>query len=337
METVRFAVVGCGNIGSRHLALLQRQPGATTVAICDIEEHKCRKFSALYGDVPAFTEYAEMLQQTDADVITICTPHSLHAPMAIEAAGRGKHVLVEKPMALKASDCEAMIQAAREQGTRLWVVKQNRYNVPILLTKRALDNGRLGRIFMVECNVIWNRHDAYYRESPWRGKRALEGGALYTQVSHFIDILVWWFGDIVHAASTTATKNHAIEIEDCGLAQVRFDSGVLGALLWTTCAYKANYEGSITLVGEKGTIKIGGQYLNRIEHWDVESCPFPDDVEFVDKPNSYGKYQGTSSNHDKVIRDVVSDLTHDQFTAVDGGEGLRTVRAIEVIYGCASS
>jgi UDP-N-acetyl-2-amino-2-deoxyglucuronate dehydrogenase len=277
-----------------------------------------------------------MLAQTEVDVISICTPHGLHAPMAIQAIGAGRHVLVEKPMALTSNDCRAMIQTARQNDVHLMVVKQNRYNVPIALTKQALDAGKLGRIFMVQCNVLWNRHQGYYRGSNWRGRKALEGGALYTQVSHFIDLMIWWFGEVVNGTAQIATKNHDIEIEDCGVAQVQFASGVMGSLLWTTCVYNKNYEGSITIIGERGIIKIGGQYLNKIEHWDVQAYPLPEDVRFVDKPNAYGKYQGTSSNHDKVINDVVGDLLHERHNVVEGDEGIKTIKAIEMIYRNAS-
>jgi predicted dehydrogenase len=215
------------------------------------------------------------------------------------------------------------------------VVKQNRYNVPIALTREALAAGRLGRVFMVQCNVLWNRHDGYYRDSNWRGRRDLEGGVLYTQVSHFIDLMIWWFGDVVRSEAWIETRNHAVEIEDCGIASLEFASGVMGSLMWTTCVYNRNYEGSITIVGEKGTIKIGGQYLNKIEFWDVQSHPLPEDVEWVDQPNVYGKYQGSSSNHDKVMRDVVVDLLQQRHSVVEGDEGMKTINAIERIYQSA--
>jgi predicted dehydrogenase len=256
--------------------------------------------------------------------------------MAIEAAENGKHILVEKPMALTVGDSQKMIQAAKANDVLLMVVRQNRYNVPIGTTKRVLDEGILGKIFMVQCNVLWNRHQEYYEESNWRGIKKLEGGALYTQVSHYIDLLIWWFGDIIDAKVDMDTKNHNIEIEDCGNALLTFESGVMGNLLWTTCVYNKNFEGSITIVGENGIIKIGGQYLNQIDFWDILAYPLPDDIEFIDKPNAYGKYQGTSSNHDKVMQDVVSKLLGERHNIVEGDEGIRTIKAIEMIYKSAS-
>ena len=206
MGGVRFAVVGCGAIGSRHLAVTAQSPRASVVACCDLEPEKREKYARDFN-IPAFESYQEMLGKTDADVVSICTPHGLHAPMAIQACRAKKHVLVEKPMALTVADSNAMIRAADENGVRLMVVMQNRYNVPIALTRKALQEGHLGRIFMVQCSVLWNRHDAYYKASPWRGHKDLEGGALYTQVSHFLDLLISWFGDVVAAQGITASAN----------------------------------------------------------------------------------------------------------------------------------
>lgn len=332
MRKIKFAIIGCGSIGMRHLAVVDNEPRAEIVAICDIDEAKCLKFSEQYGGLPYYTEYAQLLTKTNADVISICTPHALHAPMSIMAAEAHKHVLVEKPMALTTGEAHSMLEAAERNRVELMVVKQNRYNVPITLTKQALDNGSLGRIFMVQCNILWNRHNEYYSASTWRGRLSQEGGALYTQASHFIDLLMWWFGDVVRTSCEIATKNHEIEIEDCGTANLLFSSGVMGTLVWTTCVYSKNYEGSITIIGEKGTVKIGGQYLNRIEYWDVKSYPLPENINFVDKPNIYSKYQGTSSNHDKVIADVVAKLLGKKHTVVHGGEGLRSIEAIQMMY-----
>jgi UDP-N-acetyl-2-amino-2-deoxyglucuronate dehydrogenase len=334
-HSVSFAVVGCGSIGKRHLAVIDQEPRATLAAFCDIDPVQLLAMQLLYPGVPAFDNYQQMLNSVSCEVVNICTPHGLHATMAIEAACAKRNILVEKPMALTPEDSRLMIQTAKENGVLLMVVKQNRFNVPIALTKMALDSGKMGRIFMVQCNVLWNRHAGYYLESPWRGKSALEGGALHTQASHFIDLMIWWFGDVVGAKASLGTKNHAIEIEDCGTALLEFDSGVMGSLTWTTCVYNKNYEGSITIIGEHGTIKIGGQYLNKIEFWDVRSLPLPEDTVFTDKPNAYGKYQGTSSNHDRVIDSVVSALLHERHNVVEGDEGIRTINAINKIYAAA--
>lgn len=338
MKKIKFAVAGCGSIGKRHAAVIDAEERAIITSLCDIEVNKAQSLSDLYGEVPVYGDYKTLLEETDADIISICTPHGLHAEMAILAAEAGKNILVEKPMALTAEDARLMISKAKEHGVSLMVVKQNRFNVPITLTKQVLEENKLGKIYMVQCNVLWNRNEEYYTESSWRGKKDLEGGALFTQVSHFIDLLVWWFGDVTDATAIIDTKLHQIDVEDCGSASVTFSSGVIGNLLWTTCVYNKNYEGSITIVGEHGTIKIGGPYLNIIDFWDVRSFPLPHKTAFVDQPNSYGKYQGTSSNHDKVVREIVKKMLHEKYDGVvEGDQGIKTIEAIEKIYQKANS
>jgi len=332
MDRVRFAVVGCGNIGSRHLAVIEAEPEAELAALCDIDQSKVAKYCNLFPGVAGFAGIEDLLREADVDVVTICTPHYLHAEMSVLVARSGRHVLVEKPMALHAADCELMIDAARDGGVNLMVVKQNRYNVPVALLKQALDDGRFGRVLMSQCNVIWNRYPGYYSQSPWLGRKEYEGGALYTQVSHFLDLMIWMFGPLVGASAMTETMMHAIDIEDGGAATLRFENGTIGSLFWTTCAYSRNLEGSILVVGESGIAKVGGTYLNRLEHWNVEGFPVPDTLRFDDRPNSYGKYQGTSSNHDKVIRDVVRLVRGQGGSVVMGDEGRLTVSAIEMIY-----
>ena len=335
MRKIKFGVVGCGHIGRRHIAVIDADPQAEIIAICDVDQDAMRPLADQYPHVTCYTNYEQMLAEAPIDLVCICTPHGLHSIMSIQAAYAKKHILVEKPMALTCLESERMIQAAQENEVSLYVVKQNRYNVPILLTKKALDEGRLGKVFMVQCNVMWNRHDAYYAQSHWRGKKHLEGGALQTQVSHFLDLLVWWFGNIREAKTIIDTLNHDIEIEDCGVSALRFESGTIGSLLWTTCVYNVNYEGSITLIAEKGTIKIGGKYLNEIEFWDVQSYPMPTEIEFDDAPNQYGTYQGSSSNHDKLIHSLVEQIIDRRKGVVEGDEGLKSIQAIEKIYGQA--
>jgi UDP-N-acetyl-2-amino-2-deoxyglucuronate dehydrogenase len=331
-KKVKFAVIGCGSIGKRHLAVIDAETDAELVAICDTNENRCRDLSVLYNNVKYYTDYKQMLIETDVDIVNIATPHGLHSEMSIAVAKSKKNILVEKPMALLTEDCNLMIEAANENNVKLFVVKQNRYNKPIALTKMAIDDNKLGKIFMVQCNVMWNRNQEYYNESDWRGKKNLEGGALHTQVSHFIDLLVWWFGDIINAKTIMDTMNHKIEIEDCGVSALKFNTGVIGSLLWTTCVYNNNFEGSITIIGEKGTIKIGGKYLNKIEFWDVMSYPLPENIDFEDKPNNYGKYQGTSSNHDKLISHLVNQFIENRKGVVEGDEAIKTIQAIDLIY-----
>jgi UDP-N-acetyl-2-amino-2-deoxyglucuronate dehydrogenase len=331
MTKIGFAVIGCGAIGKRHIAVVDSEESAELVAVCDIDEKKGSQLSNDYG-VKFYKDYQEILALPEVDIVSIATPHGLHCEMTIAAAKAGKNILVEKPMALTINDCNLMIAAAKENNVKLFVVKQNRFNTPIALTKKALDEKKLGKIFMFQSNILWNRNQEYYDNSEWRGTKKLEGGALYTQVSHFLDLLIWWFGEPVEAETITDTKNHDIEIEDCGVSVIRFKNGAIGSLNWTTCVYNKNLEGSITIIGEKGTIKIGGQYLNKIEFWDVQSYPLPEGIVFEDKPNNYGKYQGTSSNHDKVVDNVVKKLLNERSNVVEGDEGLLSISMIEHLY-----
>mgnify|MGYP002713109148 CR=1 FL=1 len=335
MEIKKFGIVGCGHIGKRHAAVLDDFKYTQLVAVCDIIEKRAQEQADLYGDIASFADYDDFLKQ-DFDVVSICTPHHLHKPMTLAALKAGKHVVVEKPMALSVSDAEEMMQAAIDTGLKLYVVKQNRYNVPIQLVEEALKNKRLGKIYLVQCNVLWNRHQEYYDQSDWRGNKEKEQGALFTQASHFIDILVWWFGKIIEAKTVMATQAHNIEIEDCGQSSVQFDSGVVGSITWTTNVYNKNFEGSITIIGEHGTVKIGGAYLNKVEFWDVKSYPLPENISFVDLPNNYGKYQGSSSNHHRVIEEVVKDLSGVRSNIVEGQEGRKSIEAIETIYNGAN-
>ncbi|MBT6745972.1 MAG: Gfo/Idh/MocA family oxidoreductase [Flavobacteriales bacterium] len=332
MENIKFGIIGLGNIGKRHLAVLDANKNVEVVQICDIDVEKCKAQAALYNYINYTVDYNELLSNSEIDMVCICTPHATHKPIAIDSSNAGKNVLVEKPMALSSVDCDLMIKAAKENGKRLFVVKQNRYNMPVMLVKEALESGKLGEIHMVNCSVLWNRNIEYYSESDWRGSKLKEGGALYTQASHFIDLLVWCFGEIVEAKTTLQNKIHDIDFEDCGSTVVSFANGAIGNIIWTNVVYSKNYEGSITLIGENGTIKIGGKYLNTIEYWDVKGYELRTDIVFEDKPNLYGKYQGTSSNHDKVMEKIVEEFSSGKNLVVDGEEGKKTVRAIEKIY-----
>jgi len=332
---IRFVLAGCGAIGARHAAVLDAEKDATLVALCDINADRAEALSKTYGTVPVYTDYEKMLGEISAEVVIIATPNGRHADMAIEAMERGFHVLVEKPMCLTEAEGARMIETARRKGVKLMVVKQNRFNVAVALTAKTIAEGRLGKIFMIQANVLWNRRHEYYAESDWRGKKKEEGGALYTYASHFIDLMALWCGKVTETEAAIATKNHEIEIEDCGSALLRFTNGALGTLVWTTCVYEKNCEGSITIIAEKGTIKIGGTYLNAIDLWNVKDYPLPEGASFEDTPNHYGKYQGTSSNHDKMLREVIKELTTGEGAVVTGEEGLVTVAAIEKIYASA--
>jgi predicted dehydrogenase len=334
---IKTAVIGCGNIGKRHVAVFDDNPDTSIGRVFDINENAAMKQQSIYNhSFEVASSIEEILTDTSVHLVSICTPHHLHKSQTIAALKAGKNVLVEKPMSISVHDARDMITVAKEEKRRLYVMKQNRFNVPITLTKDALDNNRLGKIYMVQCNVYWNRNKEYYSDSDWRGNRDTEGGALFTQASHFIDLLIWWFGDLTKAAAIVDTKMQQIEIEDCGNAALEFKSGVQGSMTWTTCVYNKNYEGSITIIGERGTIKIGGPYLNKIDYWDVQSFPLPNNINFADLPNNYGKYQGTSSNHHKVVAEIVKDLKGEPCDIVEGEEGLLSIDAIQKIYDSAN-
>lgn len=331
MSSKTFGIVGCGHIGKRHAAVLDHMSNTELLSLCDIKPERAHLLADLYGSITIHESFSGFLKEP-FEVLSICTPHHLHKPMALAALEAGKHVVVEKPMALYSKDAREMSETARSKGLKLYVVKQNRFNVPVRLAEEAIKDGKLGKIRMVQCNVLWNRHQEYYDQSDWRGSKEKELGALFTQASHFIDILVWWFGEVVEAKTVIDTQAHDIEIEDCGQSAVRFESGVQGSISWTTNVYNKNYEGSITVIGEHGTVKIGGPYLNKVEYWDVRAFPLPENIAYIDLPNDYGKYQGSSSNHHRVFEEVVKDLSGERSDIVEGQEGEKSIAAIETIY-----
>ncbi len=268
----------------------------------------------------------------DLDVVSICTPNGLHAEHSIKALKAGIHVLCEKPMALTVKDCSAMIHAAERANKRLFIVKQNRFNPPVMAVKAHLDGGELGKIYSVQLNCFWNRNADYYKNS-WKGTKDLDGGTLYTQFSHFIDLLYWFLGDVESVAAYCGNFDHQglIEFEDTGVVIMKFLNGAIGTINYTVNAYKKNMEGSLTLFAEKGTVKIGGQYLNELEYQSLEGNPISN-LPPGNPPNNYGQYFGSMSNHDKVYQNLVEVLKGHGSIATSGMEGLKTVEIIEKIY-----
>ena len=325
---IKFGIIGCGNIGKRHIELAHQY--GKLVGVCDNNRVRADMVAEFY----ACNKYYDLegLLSTDADVISICTPNYLHYEQTIKALESKHHVLVEKPMALKSSHCFEMIDTATRFGKKLFVVKQNRFNPPIKALKKCLDEKRLGHILSFQVNCFWNREENYYRSSDWKGIKKLDGGTLFTQFSHFIDIITWFFGDGFDVKSYRINNNHrgVIEFEDTGVVILE-KYGTIGTLNYTVNSYQKNMEGSITVFGEKGTVKIGGQYLNVLEYQDIE------DYEIKDLPkssgaNNYGSYQGSMSNHDKVYKNVIEVLMKLGDIAVNGYDGLKTVQLIESIY-----
>lgn len=333
---LNFAIVGCGAIGTRHA--IQSAVCGRLQAVCDIVEEKACGLGKKYN-AKVYSRIGELLEcEKGLDILAVCTPNGLHAVHTIQGLRAGLHVVCEKPMALNAGDCREMIREAEQAGRQLFVVKQNRFNPPVEAVKRMLDKGDLGRIYSVQVNCCWNRSADYYINS-WHGTRELDGGILFTQFSHFIDMLYWMMGDVREVAAFTDNFSHkgVIAFEDAGVACLRFDNGALGSLHFTVNSYEKNMEGSVTIVAEKGTVKIGGQYLNTLEYQQIRGREIgPGELASGGPPNDYGKYQGSMSNHDKMYRHVTDVITKGALNQFSGYEGLKTVEIIEKIYMAAS-
>lgn len=332
---IRFAIVGCGRIAHRHAEHISKF--GKLVAACDILKEKAVELSSKYHAVP-FSSLDELLNAgIEIDVVSICSPNGLHAQHTISSLKAGCHVLCEKPMALTVQDCEEMIKEAEKANRRLFIVKQNRFNPPVMALKNLVDEGKLGKIYSVQLNCFWNRNDAYYHHS-WKGTKALDGGTLFTQFSHFIDLLYWIVGDIKTVKAFIGNYHHenAIEFEDSGTVICRFYNGAIGTIHYTVNAFEKNMEGSLTLFGEKGTVKIGGQYLNELEYQSIDGYSITD-LPPGNPPNNYGQYFGSMSNHDKVYQNVVEVLRDGGVIATNGFEGLKTVEIIDRIYSEAVS
>lgn len=331
MKKIKFALIGCGRIGSRHAEIISTK--AELTAVCDISNEKAEKFSEKYR-CRKYCSFEELLnKETDTDVVSICTPNYLHAEHTIKSLAAGKHVLCEKPMALNASDCMKMIREADRNKRKLFIVKQNRFNPPVARLKELIDRGKIGKIFNFQLNCFWNRNDEYYRNSDWKGKKALDGGTLFTQFSHFIDLMYWMMGDVKNIIAIGKNYMHElIEFEDTGCVLIEFKNGGIGTINYTVNACNKNMEGSVTVFGEKATVKIGGQYLNVLEYQS-----FSDNYKIENLPesrpaNDYGFYQGSMSNHEKVYDNVIDVLTTGGIIAANAYDGMKTVEIIERIY-----
>lgn len=330
MKTINFAILGVGRIGSRHAEKLQSVNGARLVAVCDTNSERAEEVGNKYGCI-FYTKLEDLLNDKNVDIVNVCTPSGAHPEHSIACLKAGKHVLCEKPMALNESDAEEMVKTAQQNKKQLFVVKQNRYNAPVKLIEEMFNNGKLGKPILCTVDMIWNRNDEYYKNDAWRGTLALDGGTIYTQASHFVDLMLFFLGKPKLIFSFMGTKNHKIEIEDTGVVATEFENGSLGSLNYTTCATKKNFEGSITLVCSKGTVKIGGEYLNKIEYFQVDGI---DSYVLEDSDagaNDYGTYKGSMSNHDKVFIDVVAKLNglKESGKLVFGETAVDTVRFME--------
>jgi predicted dehydrogenase len=328
---INFAIVGCGNIGKRHAKHISNV--GKLLAVCDVKEERADKLSDEYNCTAYFSLDEMLKKESRVDIVAICTPNGLHAKHTVKSLRAGYHVLCEKPMALSVADCGRMLTEAEKANKRLFIVKQNRFNPPIAAVKQLIDEGRLGKVLSVQVNCFWNRHKEYYNSSDWKGSLELDGGTLFTQFSHFVDIMFWLIGDIENVWAFTKNQNHhdTIEFEDTGVVGFEFANGAIGGLSYTTNAYGGNMEGSITLFGKKGTVKIGGEYLNELEYQNIEDYEIAN-LKTSAGANDYGTYKGSMSNHDKVYENIVQVFSNDGVATTVGYEGLKTVEVIEKIY-----
>jgi UDP-N-acetyl-2-amino-2-deoxyglucuronate dehydrogenase len=334
MKKLSIAVVGAGHIGSQHAKHASNL--GSLVAVCDIKQDRAKIIAEQYQCTPYFSIDELLAGEKSLDLIAICTPNWLHAEHSIKALKRGCNVLCEKPMATTVRDCERMIHTAEETNRRLFIVKQNRFNPPVKAVKKVVDEGKLGKILNVQVNCFWNRNREYYLGSDWRGKLKMDGGTLFTQYSHFIDLLYWFIGDVEETKAFTENYLHkdVVEFEDTGVVVLKFVNGALGTINFTIDSFGKNMEGSITLFGEKGTVKIGGQYLNLLEYQAIEGYEITG-LGPGNPPNVYGAHKGSMSNHDKVYQNVIDVLVHGRSITTDLLDGLKTVQIIEKIYKAA--
>jgi predicted dehydrogenase len=300
---LRFAIIGCGRIAKRHALHINKY--GVLVAVCDNVDGKAKLLASEYENVNTYSNIDDLLaKEKNIDVISICSPNGLHAEHTIKSLKAGFNVLCEKPMAINVHDCGEMIKEAEKANKRLFIVKQNRFNPPIAALKKLMDQEKLGKLLSVQLSCFWNRNANYY-ENSWKGTKDLDGGTLFTQFSHFIDLLYWLVGDIkeVYAFGENFIHKNIIEFEDTGVICVKFYNGAIGTINYNVNSYNQNMEGSLTVFGEKGTVKIGGKYLNELEYQNIENYKI-ENLPEGNPANSYGEYQGSMSNHDLVYLNV---------------------------------
>ncbi|MFZ1688660.1 MAG: Gfo/Idh/MocA family oxidoreductase [Flavobacteriales bacterium] len=331
-ERIKFAVVGCGHIGKRHAEMVKRHAEAELVAVCDVRPDS--DTGADQFGVPVFNDLDVMLRELPAiEVVNVCTPNGLHAQQSLKALEARKHVVCEKPMGLSKSDCEEVLYKALQVHRTVFGVMQNRYSPPSQWIKSVIDGNKLGEIFMVQVNCYWNRDERYYKKGGWKGRTDLDGGTLFTQFSHFIDIMYWLFGDITEIQAKFADFNHAdlTEFEDSGLVQFRFVNGGMGCINYSTSVWDKNLESSMTIIGSQGSVKIGGQYMDQVEVCHIKDYVMPE-LAPTNPANDYGAYKGSANNHSYIIQNVVDTLKGRTMLTTNALEGLKVVEIIERIY-----
>jgi len=331
---IKVGLIGCGRIAQRHIEVFRElSDKIKPVAFCDVVEERAKtladEFSASY-----YTDYKKMLETEKLDLVSICTPSGLHPEHGIEAAKRKINVLSEKPMGVRLEDADRLIKACDDNGVKLFIVKQNRLNPGIRLLKNAIEKGRFGKLYMANATVFWNRPQEYYSLAPWRGTWEFDGGAFMNQASHYIDLVQWLMGPVDNVMSITGTLAREIETEDSGAAVMRFRNGSIGTVQVTMLTYPKNYEGSITILGEKGTVKIGGSAVNKVEKWEFDKYD-DDDAEILDASYSVSGVYG--HGHKGFYSNVISVLKEMDKPSTDGREGRKSLELILAIYKSAKT
>jgi UDP-N-acetyl-2-amino-2-deoxyglucuronate dehydrogenase len=326
---IRFALVGCGRISANHFeAIAAHSADCELVGVCDVDPAALTAAQEKTG-APGFRSLEQLLAATDADCVILATPSGLHAEQAIRVAADGRHVMTEKPMATHWQDGKRMVAACDAAGVHLFVVKQNRRNPTLQLLKRAVTSGRFGHIYMVNVNVFWSRPQSYYDSAAWRGTWEFDGGAFMNQASHYVDLLDWLIGPVESVQAYTATLARNIQVEDTGVVAIRWRTGALGTMSVTMLAYPKNFEGSITILGEKGTVRVGGVAVNRIDHWEFAE-PDADDAQV-----QQASYQTTSvygHGHKPYYENVIRSLRGQAAPETDGREGLHSLEILVATY-----
>ncbi|WP_100076839.1 Gfo/Idh/MocA family protein [Chryseobacterium camelliae] len=329
---IKFAVVGCGHIGKRHAEMISRNEEAELVAIIDVKQRSALQID--HFDAPFFNSLDDFLaSDIEVDVINIASPNGFHAEQGMKVLNSGRHLVIEKPMSLTKKDSEALIFKGLQKHKQVFCVMQNRYSPPSVWLKELLESGKLGKIFMVQINCYWNRDNRYYKPDSWHGKKDLDGGTLFTQFSHFIDLMYWYFGDITNIQAKFADFNHSelTDFEDSGLISFDFVNGGMGSLNYSTSVWNTNLESSITVIAENGSLKVGGQYMNEVEYCHIKDYQMPQ-LAPTNPGNDYGAYKGSAANHHYIIENVVDVLKGRSTITTNALEGLKVVDIIERIY-----
>lgn len=331
-QKIRFAIVGSGHIGKRHAEMILRNKESELVAMADIKPQADLALDDF--KVPFFNSIEALFQSgIEFDVLNVCTPNGLHAEHSLKALENKKHVVVEKPMALNVQDCEKIIFRSLQVSRQVFCVMQNRYSPPAIWIKDLVDKQVLGKIFMVQLNCFWNRDSRYYTGKNWKGTADLDGGTLFTQFSHFIDIMYWLFGDITDISGHFDDFCHqnSTAFEDSGMVKFRFMSGGLGCLNYSTAVWDRNQESAISIIAENGSVKIGGQYMNEVEYCHIKNYIMPE-LQAINPPNDYGHYKGSAANHHYIIENVIDTIKGRTSATTNAMEGLKVVDIIQRIY-----